>query len=56
MIRGYDADISKKNIECSMFFYGTHGTGSNICVYFNPNKWFPRMDANVSDPVKLKIV
>ena len=56
MIRGYDADISKKNIECSMFFYGTHGTGSNICVYFNPNKWFARMDANVSDPVKLKIV
>ena len=55
MIRGCDADISKKNTECSMFFYGDHGAGSNICFYFNPYKWFTRMGADVSGPAKLKI-
>jgi len=50
MIRGYNVDISTKNIECSMFSYGTHGTGSNIFVHFNPNKWFTRMGKDVSGP------
>jgi hypothetical protein len=54
VIRGYDADISKKNIECSMVFSGTLGIWSNIFVYFNPNKWFTRMGADVSGPAKLK--
>jgi len=56
VIRGYNADISKKNIECSIFFYGTHGIWSNIFVHFNPNRWFTRMGTDVSGSAKLKII
>ena len=53
VIRGCDADISTKSIEWSVFFSGTPGIGSNIFLYFNPNKWFTRKGTDVSGPAKL---
>jgi len=39
-----------------MFFSGTHGIGSNIYFYFKSNKWFSRMDTDVSGPAKLNLI
>ena len=53
LIRGCDVEISKKNIECSLFFSGTLGLGSNLFFYFNLYRWLTRKITDVSIPAKL---